>query len=160
MSGDAGRSDQTAHQRPSERFPPGVIYPVMPTDEHWLRRWHWLREDDGQLCLADWHWQFGWHWGWSGKADPEDMEGWHYVGPAEIPTPDHDAPDAVGALDATWVNQSPPAECWRCKRVRSPFRTINIMGGAAASAPSVMKPLCEECSSLWPITLAGRGDGG
>ena len=69
----------------SERFPPGIIYPVMPPDEHWLKRWHWLQDEDGDFYLADWSHQFGWHWGWSGNADPDDLVDWRYVGPASPP---------------------------------------------------------------------------
>ena len=69
----------------SVQFPNTHPWPVKPPDEHWLKRWHWLYDQDGELYLADWTWQYGWHWGWSGKPDPEDMTGWTYVGIVKEP---------------------------------------------------------------------------
>jgi hypothetical protein len=43
------------------------------------------------------------------------------------------------------TNMSPPVECWDCKQVKSPVGYTNIMNGAAASVPSVFKPVCAEC---------------
>lgn len=68
----------------SVMFPNTQPWPVKPPDEHWLKRWHWLR-DEYDLFIVDWHHAHGWHLGWSGKLDPEDMEGWTYVAPVAEP---------------------------------------------------------------------------
>lgn len=69
----------------STQFPNTQSWPVVPPDEHWLKRWHWLRDEDGFVRIAAWVYKFGWHWDWSGKPDPEDMQGWTYIAPAEPP---------------------------------------------------------------------------
>ena len=72
-------------KKPSELFPNTTAWPVKPPDENWLKRWHWLRDEDGRAFLAQWHHEFGWLWGWSGKPDIEDMEGWVYLEAAQPP---------------------------------------------------------------------------
>lgn len=74
----------------SVQFPNNQPWPVKPPDEHWLKRWHWLRTDEGDFHLAAWTHQYGWHWDWSGKPDPEGMTGWTYVGPVSEPHPAED----------------------------------------------------------------------
>lgn len=69
----------------SEQFPNYQPWPVKPPDEHWLKRWHWLRDEDGFLGVFAWHHRMGWHMDWSGKAEPEIMEGWEYVCPVHNP---------------------------------------------------------------------------
>jgi hypothetical protein len=69
----------------STRFPNCQPWPVKPPDEHWLKRWHWLRTNEDDLHLAAWTHRLGWHLDWSGRPDPEDMTGWTYVAPAEEP---------------------------------------------------------------------------
>lgn len=65
----------------------GLSYLPSPPEAHKYRRWHWLRDEDGQLFLASWANRHGWHGGWSGKMDPcaDDFEGWTYVGPVILP---------------------------------------------------------------------------
>jgi hypothetical protein len=63
----------------TEQFPNTQPWPVKPPERHWLHRWHWLLDDDGAFYLGQWNWKFGWHFGWSGKPDPEDMDGWRYM---------------------------------------------------------------------------------
>jgi len=40
-----------------------------------------------------------------------------------------------------------PVECWLCKRVAPSACSININMGAAASSPSLMQPICQECAA-------------
>lgn len=60
---------------------------IKPPHEHWYRRWHWLRDEDGELYLADWSYSHGWHGGWNGRLDAnsDDFDGWAYVGPIDCP---------------------------------------------------------------------------
>lgn len=69
----------------SVQFPTDKTWPVVPPDEHWLKRWHWLRCEDGRAYLAHWYHKSGWHWGWSGMPETEDLGGWVYLEPAAPP---------------------------------------------------------------------------
>jgi hypothetical protein len=73
----------------AEQFPPDRQWPVVPPDEHWLKRWHWLKDEEGCAYLAFWYHKGGWHGGWNGKIDPDDMEGWSYIALAVPPVGDH-----------------------------------------------------------------------
>lgn len=70
----------------STQFPNTQPWPVKPPDEHWLKRWHWLQDQD-LLLVAEWHWNIGWHFGHSGRPDPDDLAGMVYIAPAEPPRP-------------------------------------------------------------------------
>lgn len=74
-------------RRVSEEFAADKSWPVVPPDEYWLYRWHWLSDEDGMPYLLDWYYRGGWHGGINGRPDPEDMEGWTYLEPALPPTP-------------------------------------------------------------------------
>lgn len=60
---------------------------IAPPPEHCYRRWHWLRDEDGQLYLADWSNHRGWHGGWNGtfNTNDDDFDQWSYVGPVTCP---------------------------------------------------------------------------
>lgn len=104
--------------RISQKFPNPQNWPVVPPDEYWLERWHWLKTEDGDMHLASWTHQFGWHFDWSGKADPPDMIGWTYASPARPPlstTP----PRAVQAPERT---NAPATPTTRQRRSQAPRR--------------------------------------
>ena len=70
-----------------DQLPNAQPWPVTPPDEFWLHRWHWLRDDDGFLLVGSWHHIDGWLLDWSGRANPECMAGWTYVGVVREPDP-------------------------------------------------------------------------
>lgn len=49
------------------------------------------------------------------------------------------------------INLSKPEECFRCKQVRPPIQWTNVAPHAAATGPSLMAPVCEECAIRWPV---------
>lgn len=70
----------------SRQHPPTIIYSVMPPDEYWLLRWHWLRSVSGDLRCFNWSHLFGWHSGHGGQMEREEMLGWSYYAPALPPS--------------------------------------------------------------------------
>ncbi len=85
MGGSIWNGAQQPMTRPSKSFPPSVPYPVMPPDDYWLLRWHWLKDTTGDTRCVNWSHLFGWHLGHGGRLDPDEMAGWEYVAPAVPP---------------------------------------------------------------------------
>jgi hypothetical protein len=70
---------------PSKVFPTQLAYPVVPPEDYWLLRWHWLKDSGGDLRCFCWSHLFGWHGGHGGLLGADEMEGWAYYAPALPP---------------------------------------------------------------------------